>query len=150
MHRHLPFALTCTRECGFVCMEALTQLSRTQLIRNITSDYISRLPHRSVPGPLSLSPFSSSAFLRILYHLESGGLDTRLVKYTDVLLMYTTCMSTVNYYSTSFGQSDTPVCGSLTHNYTHTSMCTHIILHVLCIRRAHVLMSCIRRLMLYM
>ena len=48
----------------------------------------------------------------------------------DVLLMYTTCTSTVSYYSTSFGQSDTPVCGSLTHNYTHTSMCIHTILHV--------------------
>ena len=49
--------------------------SCTQLTRNITSDYISRLPHRSVPGPLalSLSPFSSSAFLRILYHFRERG-----------------------------------------------------------------------------
>ena len=41
--------------------------------RNITSDYISRLPHRSVLGPPSLSPFCSSAFLRILYHFRERG-----------------------------------------------------------------------------
>ena len=60
------------RECGFVGMRSLTHTSRMQFTRNITSDYISRLLHRSVPGR-SLSPFSSSAFLLILYHFRERG-----------------------------------------------------------------------------
>ena len=66
-------ALTCTRECGFVCMGALTHTLRTQLTRNIASDYITRLPHRSVPGPSLSLRFPRPLFSVYYIILESGG-----------------------------------------------------------------------------